>query len=110
MKRELHTIRYSFSPSEIAQKSTQLAETCGQKTELVSEKKSVMSDYKAKIDAKDSMISLLSSHITNGYEIKSVECEVEVDHILGVKRFFYQGVLYDTIPLEDSDRQLDMLN
>jgi regulatory protein YycI of two-component signal transduction system YycFG len=107
-RKALHTIRYSFDKNEIAQKSTQLAETCGEKSRLVEEKKSVTSDYKAKIDAKDSIISLLSSHITNGYEIKTVECEVEYDHEKGVKRYFYQGVLYDTWTMDDEDRQLEI--
>lgn len=104
----LHTIRYSFSKDEVAQKSTQLAETCGEKSHLVDEKKSVMSDYKAKIDAKDSIIGLLSNHITNGYEIKTVECEVEMDYDKGLKRYFYQGVLYDTRAMDDNDRQLEL--
>jgi hypothetical protein len=108
IKKELHTIRYSFSPIELQQKSTQLAETCEQKARLTEEKRSVNSDYKAKIDAKDSHVSLLSSHITNGYEIKSVECEVEYDFNLGIKRYFYQGVLYDTSTMDDTDRQLEI--
>lgn len=108
MKKELHTIRYSFTPYEIAQKSTQLAETCGDKSRLAEEKKSVMSDYKAKIDAKDSVIGLLSNHITNGYEIKSVECDVEYDFHAGLKRYFWQGELYDTRPMDDNDRQLEI--
>jgi hypothetical protein len=107
-KKELHSIRYTFDKNEIAQKSTQLAETCGERTRLMEEKKSVTSDYKAKIDAKDSIVSLLSSHITNGYEIKTVECEVEYDHNAGLKRYFYQGVLYDTRAMDDTDRQLEI--
>jgi hypothetical protein len=110
IKKALHTIRYSFSPVEITQKSTQLAETCGDKSRLIEEKKSVVSDYKAKIDAKDSVISLLSSHITNGYEHKTVECEVEYDFDKGLKRFFYQGVLYDTQSMGDDERQLEIDN
>jgi hypothetical protein len=108
VKKELHAIRYTFDKNEIALKSTQLAETCEQKSRLIEEKKSVNSDYKAKIDAKDSHISLLSSHITNGYEIKSVECEVEYDFVNGLKRYFYQGVLYDTRSMDDNDRQLEI--
>lgn len=107
-KKVLHTIRYSFDTHEIAQKSTQLAETCGEKQRLVEEKKSVTSDYKAKIDAKDSLMSLLSSHITNGYEIKTVECELEIDHEKCLKRYYYQGILYDTRPMDDEDRQLEL--
>lgn len=108
IKKELHTIRYTFDKNELAQKSTQLAETCGEKSRLVEEKKSVNSDYKAKIDAKDSIIGLLSSNITNGYEIKTVECEVECDYDKGLKRYYYQGVLYETVAMSDEDRQLEM--
>jgi hypothetical protein len=108
IKKELHTIRYSFDKNEITEKSKQLAETCGEKMRICEEKKSVNSQYKAKIDEKESVISLLSSHITNGYEIKSVECEVEYDYHAGLKRYFYQGVLYDTVAMTDSDRQQEL--
>lgn len=64
------------------------------------------SDYKAKIDAKDSTISLLSSHIKNGYEHKSVECEVLFLFDKLKKEYWYQGKLYDTKPMTPEDRQL----
>jgi hypothetical protein len=99
-KKELHSIRYTFDKNEIAQKVHTACE----------EKKSVNSNYKAKIDEKDSIVSLLSSHITNGYEIKTVECEVEYDYDAGLKRYFFQGVLYDTRSMDDTDRQLDFNN
>jgi hypothetical protein len=108
IKKELHAIRYSFSKDELAEKSTQLADACGEKARLTEEKKSVVSDFKAKIDAKESIIGMLSNHITSGYEIKTVECEVEVDYDKGLKRYFYQGVLYDTRPLGDEERQLPL--
>ena len=106
IRKEMHHIRYTFDKAEIAQKSTQLAETCGEKARLIEEKKSVNSQYKAKIDEKDSVISLLSMHITNGYELKKTECEVEYDFDRNVKRIYYQGVLQDTHPMTDDDRQL----
>ena len=110
IKKELHLIRYSFSKDELQERSKMLAETCAEKARLIEEKKSVSSDYKAKIDAKDSTISLLSSNVTNGYEVKNVECEVEYDYEQGLKRYFYQGVLYDTVAMTDADRQLDINN
>jgi hypothetical protein len=110
VKKGLHRIKYDFTKSEIDEKSKQLADACGQKTNLIAEKKSVVSDFKAKIDAQDSIIGLLSGHITNGYEYKSVECEVEYDFGNNVKRFFFQGILYDTEQLTDADRQLEIDN
>lgn len=108
IKKELHTIRYSFSKDELAEQSMQLADACGEKHRLEDEKKSVSSNYKARIDEKVSVISRLSANVTNGYEIKSVECEVEFDFANGLKRYFYQGVLYDTQAMTDADRQLEI--
>lgn len=105
-KKELHIIRYVFDEDEKRLKATQLAETCSEKTRLAEEKKSVVSDYKAKIDAKDSTISLLSSHITNGYEHKSVECEVKMLFDVLKKEYWYKGKLYDTVPMSPEDTQL----
>jgi hypothetical protein len=110
IRKELHTIRYSFDKNELAEKSKQLAETCGDKMRIIEEKKSVNSQYKARIDEKESVINLLSSHITTGYEMKNVECEVEYDFDKGLKRYFYQGVLYDTAPMTDTDRQQELYN
>jgi hypothetical protein len=108
MIKELHTIRYSFSREEIEQKSKQLADEVGERVRLVEEKKSTVSQYKAKIDQKESVINLLSSHISNGYEIKSVECIVEKDFARKVKNYFYEGVLYDTVPMTQADFQTDL--
>lgn len=105
-KKELHIIRYVFDEEEKKIKSMQLAETCAEKSRLSEEKKSVMSDYKAKIDAKDSTISLLSSHITNGYEHKSVECEVKFLYDQFKKEYWYKGQVYDVVPMSPEDQQL----
>lgn len=71
-------------------------------------KKAVSSDFKAKIDSKTSMMTMLSNHITTGFEMKNVEREVEFDFDKGLKRFYYQGVLYDTQSMTDEDRQLEI--
>lgn len=106
--KELHTIRYPFKPEELAEKSKQMASAVDEKNRLADDLKTIKSEHKAKTDAKDAIINLMSSHINNGYEMKNVECEVEKDYEKGVKTYFYNGVKYDTVPLSNMDRQTEL--
>lgn len=106
--KELRNIRYAFTPDELANKSRQLANACDERSNIVAEKKSVMSDFKSKIDAKDAIVSLLSGHICNGYEMKNVECDVIKDFEKGTKTYTYNGVPYETVDLSASDRQTEL--
>lgn len=106
--KELRNIRYAFEPSELSNKSKQLANACDERSNIMAEKKSVMSDFKSKIDAKDAIISLLSGHICNGYEMKNVECDVIKDFEKGTKTYTYNNVTYETVDLTASDRQTEL--
>lgn len=103
---ELHVIRYQFSVEEQQKHSHELAEACRIKQETEGEKKSVMSNFKAKIDAQDSRIGLLSKYITTGYDHRSVECLIKKDFVRGVKEYYYNGELMDTAPMTEEDYQL----
>lgn len=106
--KELRNIRYAFTEAELQDKSKQLATACTEKQHIEDEKKSVNSDFKAKIDAKTSSINLLSNHISNGFEMRNVECEVEKDFEKGIKKYFYDGKEYDSVPLTALDRQAEL--
>lgn len=106
--KELRNIRYSFNPVELSHKSKQLANACDERSNIMAEKKSVMSDFKSKIDAKDAIISLISGHICNGYEMRNVECDVVKDFEKGTKTYVYNGITYDTVDLTASDRQTEL--
>lgn len=106
--KELRNIRYAFTSEELTSKSRQLAEACTKKTQIETEKKSVVSEFKAKIDAQDSQINLLSGHISNGFETRNVECEVEKDFDKGIKKYSHNGITYDTVPLTNLDRQTEL--
>ena len=70
-----------------------------------------MSDFKAKIDAKDSLISNLSNNVNNGYEYRSVDCEVEMDSPKkGMKTTtrIDTGEVVGTEKMTDADRQEEM--
>src|SRR5688572_3123074 len=77
--KEMHNIRYAFTPEELSEKSKQMATAVHEKNGLADELKTIKSEYKAKTDAKDATINLMSNHITNGYEMRNVECEVVKD-------------------------------
>lgn len=103
---ELHQIQYKFSKEEIAEFSGQLADSCQKKAQTESDKKEAMSSFKAKIDAQGSHIRLLSSRISTGYEFQTQPCLVKKDFKKGIKEYYYQGVLYDTVKMSAEDHQL----
>lgn len=103
---QLKIIRYTFSPDEIVTHSKELAEVCGQKKEIEEEKKAIVSQFKAKVDAHDARISLLSKWVTAGYDYRNLECVVKKNFKSGKKEFYYQGELVDEEPLTAADHQL----
>lgn len=106
--KELHNIRYAFTPEEMTEKAKRLANAVSQKEQDEVDFKSMKSNHKAKIDMQDSVINLMSNHISNGYETKNVECEVIKDFEKGQKTYYYNGIEYDTQPLTQSDRQTEL--
>lgn len=76
IKRQLKCI---FTEKELQEKAKALAYNCNQRDEAEEEKKSVTSDFKAKIDGFNATISQLSNHINNGWEYRAVECEVKMN-------------------------------
>ena len=106
--KELHNIRYAFTGDEIKEKGKRLANAELDKARFEDELKSLKSEHKAKIDQQDATINLMSNHISNGYEMKNVECEVVKDFAKGTKTYFYQGVEYDTVALTQMDRQTEL--
>lgn len=105
---EFRTVRYVFSSEETAQHSNELAEACRTKQETENEKKSVMSNFKAKIDSQDSRIGLLSKYITTGYDYRSVECVVKKNFDTRMVEYYYQGELVDSRQFSEHDSQLEL--
>src|SRR5690348_14312809 len=105
---EMRSVRIHFSKEEKEKMSTELAESCKTKQEAEAEKKSVVSQLKAKIDAQDSRISYLSNCISTGYSFRNVECVVKKDLEKGVKEYYHDGTLVDSIPLTQEDMQLSI--
>lgn len=73
---EKRWLRYDFTAVEINDLSMDLANTTQQIAAKQDEKKSVVSQFKAKIDELESKTGLLANKVSSGYEIREVECEV----------------------------------
>lgn len=103
---EFRTIRYNFTAEEQAKHSTELAEACKIKQETEADKKSTMSQFKAKIDAQDSRIGLLSKYITTGYDYRTKECIVKLNFTTSQKEYYFEGELIETVAMTAEDHQL----
>ncbi|KAA9357269.1 hypothetical protein [Larkinella humicola] len=108
--RETITYRHYYTPEEHSEKSQQLATVNIQKVELEDEKKAITSEYKAKIDAHQSQLNLLSRQVHDRFETRT---------ILAVKRKNFtdriweyinpdSGEIIKTEPLTGRDLQYDV--
>lgn len=70
-------LKVVFTDGEIQKKGLELAQTMGEADQLEIEKKSVVSDYKGRIDAKKTIIKKLQDEVNNGYAYLPVKCELK---------------------------------
>lgn len=108
-QKESHMITYKFTKEELEIKAKDLANSFQAVGKLEAELKEVKSQFTFKIDGQNSKIGVLSNHITNGYEMREVVCECIKDFKAGTKEYWFEGVLYDTEKLTDSDYQLKIV-
>lgn len=73
---EKRTLRYDFTAVEIHDLSVQLANETKKVGSLTEEKKSVTSQWTAKINEAKAACNSLSFKVADGYEHREVECEV----------------------------------
>lgn len=79
--------KYSFTEDEITKLGRELAQKNKENENTENEKKSVMSNYKAKLDALAAEIAMVSGNIQNGFEFKYMDVEVVYDYKKGIKTF-----------------------
>jgi hypothetical protein len=77
IKTEKRTLRYDFTAVETHDLSLSLANKTKEKVALEEEKKSVMSQYKAKLDEVTAHCNKLSNQVSDGFEYREVDCEIE---------------------------------
>lgn len=73
---EKRTLRYDFTAVEIHDLSVQLANETKKVGSLTEEKKSVTSQWTAKINEAKAACNSLSFKVADGYEHREVDCEV----------------------------------
>jgi hypothetical protein len=73
---EKRTLRYDFTAVEVHDLSVQLANETKKVVSLTEEKKSVVSQWTAKINESKAACNSLSFKVADGYEHREVECEV----------------------------------
>lgn len=72
-------VSYEFPPDELKELSSELAKTTQEKAELVAEKKSVTSEFSAKINSADATIQSLANKVTSGREMRYVDVEITMN-------------------------------
>ena len=73
---EKRTLRYDFTAIEVHELSLALAGKTKEVSSLTEEKKSVVSQWTAKINEAKATCNSLSFKVADGYEHREVECEV----------------------------------
>lgn len=106
IRKENYNFQYNFSQEELHEKSKELARACNERVKLEEQKKSVTSDFKAKIDSKSAEVNILSGHISNGYEWLTKTCDVEYDFDAGKKKYYYDGLMVGVERMSPNDYQL----
>lgn len=76
-KTEKRSLRCDLTAKEVHDVSIQLAEKNKSLVAIEEEKKSVTSQYKARIDETKATINKLSNVVTDGFEMREIECTIE---------------------------------
>jgi len=76
-KTEKRSLRYDFTQKEVHDHSISLAMKNKEVVAIEDEKKSVTSQYAARINEARAQINKLSSFVTDGFEYRDIECEVQ---------------------------------
>ena len=76
VKTEKRSLRYDFTASEIHDLSIELAQKNKECVSLENEGKAVQSQYASKIKVVKSEIAKLSNQVSDGWEIRDIECDV----------------------------------
>lgn len=76
MPTEKRQLRYDFTAVEIHDLSIELANKTKELNAITEEKKSINSQYTAKVNEVKACCNKLSNQVSDGYELRDIECEV----------------------------------
>lgn len=102
------TFNVAYGDSDLAEMGKTLAHFNSELLALEEQKKSVMSDYKAKMDAKQEQINEVSRKVNQGFDVKHETCEVVKDFDNGTKKCYFNGKLVKEEKLTQADYTLPL--
>lgn len=71
------SLKYDFTATEVHALSMQLATSTKNRQAMEEEKKSVVSQYKAKLDEINATCNKLSNLVADGFEYRDIDCRIE---------------------------------
>lgn len=107
IKIEKISARHDFTEAEIGELGKKLAGLTAHKTRTEEEKKVVVGQWSMKVKEIQGEIASVSANLTNGYEMRDTECEVQFDWKSGKKTYVrvLDRKVIETRNVTDPERQ-----
>lgn len=101
-------VKHVFSEDETREIATSLALKVSEMKAAEDEKKAVTSDFNSQIDSAKSLINLAATKLNNGYEMRTVKCEIVRDYSLRMILYYRvdTGDLAKERPMTTDDLQM----
>jgi hypothetical protein len=105
------SLRYDFTAVELHERAQQLAKKNKEVQTLRDEKKSLISQLKARIDGAEADVNLLSNQVAEGWEYRNVECEVTYHQPVQGKKTIIRTDTGKKVSIESmADHEWDLFN
>lgn len=103
-------VKHVFTEDEKKEIATDMAQKVTELKEHEDSKKAVMSDFNSKIDAAKAHINSSATKLNNGYEMKTVKCEVVRDYELKIIKYIRtdNGEVGKEKPMSSDDMQMKL--
>lgn len=105
---ENYTFTRAFKSDEMTAKGNALSAACLRRIEIEEEKKTIVAEFKAKIEAETGKINLLSREISKGQETVLRTCHCVYDFDKATKFYYFDGEQVGQERMTKADYQLEM--
>ena len=101
-------VKHTFTADEKQAIAMEMAQKVSELQKTEDNKKAVMSDYKSQIDSFQASVNLAAIKLTNGYEMRAIQCEIVPNWDKKVWEFMRvdTGELAKTKQMSSDDLQL----
>jgi hypothetical protein len=79
--------KYVFTGKEKTEIAQEMAQSVSEKEQAEKDKKSVMIDFNSQIEGLAAKVNNSATKLNNGYEMRSIKCEIEMDFSNRVVRY-----------------------